>query len=709
MFADLTSEARARLGLIVAIEVLVGIMAGRIFDHFVWPYPLIAIGVSAVAVLVRNQRLFSQAIAFTGSVLVSSALSSWWAHGSPLLIFPLDGVRRLLSTEWPSPLDANVIAVVGFVLAATDLVATALVLRRRWHLLPLLPLVVAAISITALSSPDGTDWPAWMVGTGFALAFALIPNGTDLRVRTAAIAGERSLAVALVAVAAVGFLGVLSVPSRQRADPRQLDDPTLTAPLVDPIEATTAMRSTEPPVELFRLENESRLIGPDMPAFWRLTALSDYDGQRWNPDSALRPIGGRLATAPDNSRLTRPPLTYTIEALTDQLDIVPFPGQPLSVSTSVNTDRQRVVVQLRERPVPGTTLTAQAFVQANRADIGNSAIATMPVDETAGRFTDLAVQLAGEGTELERLSSIESTMRGWELDPASPGAGQQLALIERFLRDTQRGTREQFASGFALLVRSLGYQSRLATGFVVPSKQTTPPVVLDTSQASVWPEVLVEDIGWIRFDPVPPTIAGAQDVEPPPQQTRTPAAPQPPIQPPAEQVDRSASDPVPDATTTDRFATLRRVALTIATYSLITIGPFALVLGGIVALKSVRRRRRLQGASPSAMVRAAWANTTDALVDAGLTIRRSDTDLQIAGHAEPLAPQAPGRMEHLAQLSTRVTFGDPTSADASADDAVAMSNEIRRAIASNMTRWRRLRWRFSLRSLLPKSRSPVSV
>lgn len=709
MFADLSSERRTRLVLITALEVVVAMLASRIFDRFVWPFPLIALVVSAVAILLRRARVYWQIPALVGATLAASAMSSWWAHGSPFLVLPFDGARRLLSTEWPSPIDASVVAVIGFGLAAADATATTLALRPRWHLLPLVPLAITAICITALSAPAGADWIAWTVGMTLALSFALIPNGTALRVRSSAITGERSLAVALIAVVAVGLLGVLFVPAQRRADPRQLDEPALSAPLVDPVEATMAMRTTEQPIELFRLENESRLIGPDMPAHWRLTALSEYDGQRWSPDSALRPIGGRLGSAPENTKFTRPPMTYTIEILSDQLDIVPFPGQPLSISTSVNTDERRVVVQLRQRPVPGSSLTAKALVQANRADIGNTPIATMPVDEIAGRFTDLAVQLAGEGTEIDRLTSIESTMRGWDLDPASPGAGQQLALIERFLRDTQRGTREQFAAGFALLVRSLGYQSRLATGFIVPSKQTTPPVILDTSQASVWPEVLVEEIGWIRFDPIPPVIAGAQDAEPPAQQTQTPAAPQPPIQPPAEQVDRSASDPVPEVAATDRFAALRRIVLLVATYSLVTIGPIVLLLGAIVALKADRRRRRLRGAAPSMKVRAAWANTTDALVDAGLSIRRSDTDLHIASHAEPLAPAAPGRLEQLAQLSRQVTFGDPTSADAAADDAVAMSDEVRRAIASNMSRWRRLRWRVSVRSLLPKSRSPVSV
>ena len=46
------------------------------------------------------------------------------------------------------------------------------------------------------------------------------------------------------------------------------------------------------------------------------------------------------------------------------------------------------------------------------------------------------------------------------LDSNVQGGGLQQALIDRFLRDTQRGTAEQFATAFVLLTRSLGIEAR---------------------------------------------------------------------------------------------------------------------------------------------------------------------------------------------------------------------------------------------------------
>ena len=90
------------------------------------------------------------------------------------------------------------------------------------------------------------------------------------------------------------------------------------------------------------------------------------------------------------------------------------------------------------------------------------------------------------------------------LDSRVQGGGLQLALIDRFLRDTQRGTAEQFATAFVLLARSLGIEARVATGFVAPesaeaTQATRPGDVLELSSAdaAVWPEVQLGDGRWL--------------------------------------------------------------------------------------------------------------------------------------------------------------------------------------------------------------------
>ncbi len=65
------------------------------------------------------------------------------------------------------------------------------------------------------------------------------------------------------------------------------------------------------------------------------------------------------------------------------------------------------------------------------------------------------------GTVLDQLTELAEVMRTeWALDPDAPGAGVQQALIERFVRDTRRGSAEQFVAAFVLMARSLGVDAR---------------------------------------------------------------------------------------------------------------------------------------------------------------------------------------------------------------------------------------------------------
>jgi len=103
-----------------------------------------------------------------------------------------------------------------------------------------------------------------------------------------------------------------------------------------------------------------------------------------------------------------------------------------------------------------------------------------------------------------------------------------------------------------------------------------------------------------------------------------------------------------------------------------------------------------------------WANTTDALVDAGLSIETNWTDDRIALAGAEVAPAAQHEMRRLAALATSATFGPPAD-HTNAANAARTESSVSEAIAAQMTRWQRWRWRLSLRSLRPSTRSPVVV
>ncbi len=156
------------------------------------------------------------------------------------------------------------------------------------------------------------------------------------------------------------------------------------------------------------------------------------------------------------------------------------------------------------------------------------------IDESATSFGELAGGLVGDGTLIDQLTQLETTMRNeFVLDNDVQGGGLQQALIDRFVRDTRRGTTEQFVTAFVLLARSLGIEARVATGFVADRANADPTtigapgasVTLRSDDADTWPEVQLTDGRWLAFDPVPDNEATDGEPPPPVPDAQTPAAP----------------------------------------------------------------------------------------------------------------------------------------------------------------------------------------
>ena len=447
-----------------------------------------------------------------------------------------------------------------------------------------------------------------------------------------------------------------------------------------------------------------------------------YDGQRWVPQVTLRPIGERLGLAPPLEPGDPPPITFDIVFLTDDIDLVPFPGRPLAIDVPVETDVERVAVRLRSTPSPGTAVRATSLVAPSAVTTtgpGRPLFARRPVDEIAQTFAEQARELAGDGDLLEQLTRIETTMRDeWVLDREVSGGGQQLALLQRFVTDTQRGTREQFVTAFVLFARALGVDARVATGFVIPANvMGATPLVVESTYAAAWPEVrlAVDTVGepegvaggWLAFDPLPqPQDPGEPEEEPPPE-AQSPAAAQPPIEPPADETEDEEDPVVEPVTDSGRWSTLLRWTGRVGAATGIALLPLVLAAGTILTLKWWRRRQRLRHPDPSHRVRGAWANVADSLVDAGLTIGPAWTDDRIARGGIPLAPSVPHELRRLAAMATAMTFGARADAWQLVDDARAASRSIDAALRAERGRWQRIRWRLSLRSLRRRSRSPV--
>jgi hypothetical protein len=532
---------RLRVVLVTAMMAVLAVVAGNIFDRQVW-WLLMAVALPAlVSIVVSN---FASVVRFISALLsigtsVTIIVFAVGGQASDVVDALTAGTQRLLSTDWPSPERPDLIGTVGLVLAVPTAVAADLAGRRDWHLLALTPIVASGVLVTALCAPSGAQM-VWLIPVGllaaiFATLRPMIGDDREIGAQRVWLRGERRLIPVVLLAGLVA--AAVSVPTvlADRADPRRNEPAKQTAPLLDPIEATLALRALDPPADLYQLTTES---GINLPDRWRTAALNDYDGQRWTPALTLRPIGRRLT--PDTSGM----FMFDLELLDDGLALVPFPSTPITINVPVETDSDRTVVRLTERIDPGDTIAVSSGPIITTADALATGIATRVIDDSVSSLTEFAETLAGDGTVLDQLRQIQSTMRDdWVLASNAPGAGLQRALLERFIRDTKRGTAEQFAAAYVLLARSLGVDARVATGFVGARSATGSALTLVSSDAAVWPEVGLLDGRWIAFDPVPPDEAS--DVAPPDEPAvQTPAAAQPPIAPAPELTPDTADDEV---------------------------------------------------------------------------------------------------------------------------------------------------------------------
>ena len=696
---------RLRVVLVTAMMAVLAVVAGNIFDRQVW-WLLMAVAIPAlVSIVVSN---FASVVRFISALLsigtsVTIIVFAVGGQASDVVDALTAGTQRLLSTDWPSPERPDLIGTVGLVLAVPTAVAADLAGRRDWHLLALTPIVASGVLVTALCAPSGAQM-VWLIPVGllaaiFATLRPMIGDDREIGAQRVWLRGERRLIPVVLLAGLVA--AAVSVPTvlADRADPRRNEPAKQTAPLLDPIEATLALRALDPPADLYQVTTES---GINLPDRWRTAALNDYDGQRWTPALTLRPIGRRLT--PDTSGM----FMFDLELLDDGLALVPFPSTPITINVPVETDSDRTVVRLTERIDPGDTIAVSSGPIITTADALATGIATRVIDDSVSSLTEFAETLAGGGTVLDQLRQIQSTMRDdWVLASNAPGAGLQRALLERFVRDTKRGTAEQFAAAYVLLARSLGVDARVATGFVGARSATGSALTLVSSDAAVWPEVGLLDGRWIAFDPVPPDEAS--NVAPPDEPAvQTPAAAQPPIAPAPELTPDTADD---NEAGNDASSTTASVYVRWGQKAGIALGTILVALAALAAIillaKFQRRRKRLASGTPAQRITGAWAVATDRLVDAGLTIAPSAANGDIATSAALLVANAQRELIQLATLSSAVTFGNPAETDFLVTDAVAHLDQVETSMAEVRTRGEQLRWRLSLRSLRPGTRSPV--
>lgn len=113
---------------------------------------------------------------------------------------------------------------------------------------------------------------------------------------------------------------------------------------------------------------------------------------------------------------------------------------------------------------------------------------------------------AGCTTDIQRLRAIEKALSEYEYT-RTPGelpedVNSPSEFMDYFLLDSRKGYCSYYATAFVLLARAEGFPARYVEGFCV-SDTGEKALSATGDMLHAWPEVYIEGVGWIAFEPTP--------------------------------------------------------------------------------------------------------------------------------------------------------------------------------------------------------------
>jgi transglutaminase-like putative cysteine protease len=484
-------------------------------------------------------------------------------------------------------------------------------------------------------------------------------------------------------------------------DPSEWDDPEEPRVVLSPLVDIRSRLINQPDVEVFTVESELK-------DYWRITSLDEFDGRIWKSSGSYEEAAGELDTElPDGTQFEAVVQTFDINALGEiWLPAAYEPAEVLSKPDDVKLDYEAqsgtLIVNRETANSDGLIYSLLSAVPTRDVDAISNAGTSFP-DEIGDRYLDLPddfselveaealkiVADAGAESPFEKALALQNYFRSdlfrYSLDVSK---GHSSSQIEDFLFVVHAGYCEQFAGSYAAMARSLGLPARVAVGFTPGEFDPEINAYRVTGKnAHAWPEVWLEDIGWLRFEPTPGRGAPRDETytgQPEDQEGQTPASNGPTTTVPSA---NPAANPVlgsPQETTTTIRPTSDRAqdgiiggSQDVSTQVIVTwIAGIFIVLAaalfplGYATIRS-RRRHRAVAHDPGRRIGLAWSESKSALKLLGVSVRDSDTPNELVDRVANTDPKAAEVLSGLAQEVTTVTYAAGTIESSMADSAEA--------------------------------------
>ncbi|MBL7491366.1 transglutaminaseTgpA domain-containing protein [Frankia sp. AgW1.1] len=668
-----------------------------------------------------------------------------------------EGWPRLLSVALPARPSTLLLVPLAAIIWVTTYAAVALAVRTEQPLAPgLAPLLGLAGLIVLVGQTGGgargprvllTGAAALLVLAAAALRAArpVLPDATGAAPPPAGSDGAPSTGarrltggtafglLAVLVVAAVAPAAGALVPSGGgRFDPRDhYHPPVQDVALLNPLGRVRNQLEANPARTVFTVRLVTASGKPPTDRL-RVAELGDFDGATWGDDGRFVLVDRTLPTPTAGNAVvsTVGQVDVRADVTVGSLDgdLLPTLGAPGSVTgagwagTAYDPVAGTLVALATPRAGDHYALTAQVPApthdQLEKALPATGPLAaryvTLPAGLPSGLSDTAARSTAAAARPYDKLVALQAFLRDGASFPydLSASPGHSYGVLDRLLAGTDpgdnRGYSEQHAAAFAVLARSLGFPTRVAVGYLLDSKRMTKDGAYEvtTGQAHAWPEVLLDGIGWVPFEPTDTTQL-SRVLPPPPANPsggtqNAPAAGSsltPPLVAPA--IDDGA----------DQGGSGGHGGLGLAWPILAAVLALVVILGVpllIIGEKARRRWRRRSGGDAGERVEGAWREVRDRLSERGVPRARAWTRREVvwAVAERPVLAAAVRPLERFVVLADLALY---SPAGAAEDDAVAAwlcVDELRAALRDGVLPRGRLGALLDPRPLFPVGRGP---
>lgn len=451
--------------------------------------------------------------------------------------------------------------------------------------------------------------------------------------RTAGGIGGAATALALVLPLAVPTVGLQLFdfgPGRGNGDDIRVDNPVanLVRDLQRGVDTDLVQVTTTDPA----------------PAYLRLLALTNFTDAEWTPGDRDVPTGNRadgLIPPPSgvDAEVSRTEIPYDVTVLPEfESRWLPTQYPVSNVQAEGDWRFDDSTTDFLAVPDDLTTADLQYSMSALELELSaerlrNAAPSSGKVEEL---FTDYPADIPrivrelaasvtqGKTTRFEKAVALQEWFRtdgGFTYSLRTAAEGNGADALVTFLSEGPGGRTgycEQFASAMALMARVIGIPSRVAIGFLAPKKVGPSTWMYSSHDMHAWPELYFQGSGWVRFEPTPAgraadvptyTVDGLPDDREPtdPAQSQSATIAPPQTARPTQSADAAGEETGDE--TGDAGVSWGPILGVTGTVGL---------LGGVLLLPSLVRRRRRAGRLATGAPEEIWDELRDTALDLGV-------------------------------------------------------------------------------------------